>query len=152
MDQPIRKCFPYPCSARRLRTLFLDVFISLLPKPYNSIIPGVDWEALLDGLFDPAALRVYSPIERVGLLNVLNRLRSCGAIPEAHRQRLESGVKDLNHFCVVCKMQATKRCARCKHVSYCSSECQQNDWKLGCNDERPHRQACFDADLVPPVD
>ena len=150
MDQPIRKCFPYPCSAQVTYT-FLGCVRFSPPQTVQLDHPGVDWEALLDGLFDPA-LRVYNPIERVGLLNVLNRLRSCGAIPEAHRQRLESGVKDLNHFCVVCKMQATKRCARCKHVSYRSSECQQNDWKLGCNDERPHRQACFDADLVPPVD
>ncbi|MBA0810703.1 hypothetical protein Gohar_002668 [Gossypium harknessii] len=39
---------------------------------------------------------------------------------------------DADHFpCAVCSNPAFKKCSRCKSVRYCSSACQQVDWKDG---------------------
>jgi hypothetical protein len=32
-------------------------------------------------------------------------------------------------ICVVCSKPATSRCSRCKAVSYCSKQCQVENWK-----------------------
>jgi ankyrin repeat protein len=43
--------------------------------------------------------------------------------------------------CVMCdKLSAVKKCGRCRHVGYCSKECQREHWaqhKLACTEARP---------------
>ncbi|KAB2077647.1 hypothetical protein ERO13_A06G104400v2 [Gossypium hirsutum] len=47
-------------------------------------------------------------------------------------QPMPSIPMDADHFpCAVCSNPAFKKCSRCKSVRYCSSACQQVDWKDG---------------------
>jgi hypothetical protein len=43
--------------------------------------------------------------------------------------------------CGICdKLCAVKKCGRCRHVGYCSKECQRKHWaqhKLACTEARP---------------
>lgn len=52
----------------------------------------------------------------------------------------ESDIKSVSNdatktVCSVCGKDAEKKCSRCKNVSYCSKQCQANDWNR-------HKQVC----------
>ena len=53
--------------------------------------------------------------------------------------------------CAMCdKLCAVKKCGRCRHVGYCSKECQRKHWaqhKLACTEARPRDRHSEPADV-----
>ena len=58
------------------------------------------------------------------------------SLPAQALKRLEIGGPNASKGkCKVCFKESTKKCSRCRRVSYCSRECQSRDW-------RQHKKDC----------
>jgi len=121
-------------------------------RKVEEIIPKGDVLELSDGEdspktngHNPSVQNQDDPLQRIMMQELFSQNHSTTE-ESAQEQNNEDQLKSYSFACYTCKKtEDTKRCSRCKSISYCGKECQGMDWerhRLECreNGEKPLKQ------------
>jgi hypothetical protein len=98
-----------------------DVAFKQLHQQFDCKTQNLQYKRKPNGMI----VAIHNPYAVVVPISVLEELKKKGELPT---------------LCGVCSEVASKRCGRCRGVTYCSVECQKLDWKT-------HRFNCVDTEL-----